>query len=396
MNKEGVTIIQDSKFNEVLMSVKVLITLKKETVTLANVYTQLLGDRSIQYPTKKAMSQAMDLMYGLKFGSRSYSVGKHQVIELTLKGINEKFVDLSLHQSYLDFMKEVFMNPLINENTVKEAIKVVRQNMKRSQESPNTYAIYKAFELAGKDQSFGINMLGYEDDLNLISVADVAAFHQEILKEASTLFYMIGEVEPLAVDFSRPIDSASVTKTHIESIFEFETHNAPQSELIQVYETDIHPHHPLYYPYLIFLAILGQSASSYLFQNIREKNSLSYSIYASQLIYDSLFYISTSIAPENETIVLDLIKAQFKLIAEDTLDLNSAKQYVINRIEASSESASQSLGFEFRNHTLNLNDKPSDVVASFEKVTEAEVKAVLDHIKDPFTFVYRGQNNEEN
>ena len=69
---------------------------------------------------------------------------------------------------------------------------------------------------------------------------------------------------------------------------------------------------------------------------------------------------------------------------------------MINRIEAPSESASPSLGFQFRNHTLNLNDKPSDVVASFEKVTEAEVKAVLDHIKDPFTFVYRGQNNEEN
>src|SRR5690554_3332988 len=395
VNKKGLYRIQDPKFNDVYMSLRLIFDLKYETVTKANLLNYLFSDRLEKYPTKQAITKAHDLLYGSKFSSYTYSIGKYQVIELSLIGINEKFVSEPLHQLYVDLLLETLNRPLINEETLREAKKNVSQAIKRQQENPTHYAIFKAFELAGKGQPFGISTQGYLEEIDDITLDDIKSFHQTLLKDAYKEFYVNGDVKTLDMESMRPLSGTSVIQTDIESKKVFEEQTATQSEIVQIYPVTIDPTHRLYYAYLLFLVILGQSPTSYLFRNIREKESLAYSIYASQLIYDGVFYVMTSVNPSQEDYVLKRIADQFTLIRKDSLNLESAKQYIINKMEGISESPRQSIDFVFRNNRLNLSDSPQELIEAFKKVTEEEVKEVLGHIGSPYTFVYRGVNNEE-
>ncbi len=390
MDKVGIYQINDTKFNEVRMSLRVILDLKKESVTKANVLSQLFSDRLQKYPTKKLITEAQDLAYGMKYSTRTYGVGKYLIIELSLRGINERFVEEKLHEIYVDFILETFKRPLINEETFAEAKKNVNQDIKSATETPNYYAITKAFELAGGDQTFGISLSGYADDLETMTLNDMLNFHERVVNESFTEWYMMGDLGDVYVESMKPLHIPAPVQTNIEADFVFETHDLSQSELVQVYQINIKPGDRLYYPYLLFLGILGQSPSSYLFKNIREKESLCYSIYASQLIYDGLFYISTSFDSNNEAVVLSKISEQFELMKRDDLDLYSAKQYQINKLSGISESTRKSIDFVFRNNRLGMDDTPADLMAAFEKVTEAEVKEVLSLIEKPFIFVYRG------
>ena len=384
-------IIKDAKFNDINIALRIIFPLQREYVSLANIMVELFDDRLVSYPTKKSMTKLMDDLYGARFRSSTYSVGATQVIELQCVGINERFVEEPLHQMYLDTLMMMLREPLINENTVKEAAKNSKQNLIRINEKPNSYAIFKAFEMAGENQTFGLNVFGYTTDYDEVTVADMVDFHQLCLNTFRKEIYVAGDVQKLDIkDFDESTHYQSLTKTVIESRTITQVNASNQSEIVQVYPVLIDPHHRLYYPYLTLLAILGQSPSSLLFQNIREEESLCYSIYASQLIYDGLFYIGSSVKVESEARVVSLIAQQFDEIKKGNFDLPSTKQYLYNRIKGTKETTRGLLDLSFRNNRLQLNDNEATMLDKFSRVSETEILEVLNHIGKPFTFIYKG------
>lgn len=397
--KEGVYLIVDEKFNETLFSLRIQFELSEKTATQANVLSNLFDDRLEKYPTKADMLALTDSLYGVKIASRTYSVGRFQVIEIYLKGINQSYVNEPLHQSYIDLLLEILKHPLIDENTFKEAKKDVAQTLLRIEESPSDYAIFEGFRQAGKGQRFGVNVYGDLEHLNNLSLKDIQNFHEQCVNTYTKELYAVGRIDPKALKIEDIFSASTLSashKTFIQSQSKIDSYPGNQSDIVLVYETDITPQHPSYYPYLVMLAVLGQSPNSLLFQNIREKNSLSYSIYASQLIFDGLFYIATSVSQENENRVMSLINDQFEIIKSGDFNLDAAKNYLINRTSGTSENAKQLLEFHARNVRMKLNDTPQDLINNFSKVTKEDVIASLDHVLSHYTYIYRGTENAEN
>lgn len=398
LNKnKGINIIHDDKFNEVIFSIRIQFPLSEETATLANVMANLFDDRLENYPTKVKMLEKTDNLYGVKTDAKTYSVGKFQVIELSLKGINESFVEENLHQEYIDFLYEMLTQVLINEDTLKEAKKLVAQTFLRIEESPAHFALFESFEKAAHGQLFAVNVYGTKERLDALSLEDVKVFHEACMNTYLKEFYAVGRLdgEDLIYPniFSEPKERAS-HKTHITYGKMVETYPGNQSEIVSLYETDITPDSELYYAYLLMLAVLGQSPTSLLFQNIREKNSLSYSIYASQLIFDGLFYVATSVSEENEEKVLELVAEQFEIIKSGAFDLDASKNFLINRLSGTRENAKQLLEFQARNKRMQLNDTPEDLIEKFRSVTKEDVIQSLNSVKEHYTYIYRGVEDE--
>lgn len=397
-NQTKITSIYDAKYNETRASVRILFPLKKETAVLGNILAQLMNDRLVTHPTKAAMAKRLDDLFGAKVTAKTYAIGQYQVLEIVSIAIADTFVDTSLTQQQLYLMADVLFDVLINPLTLKEAIENIRQTQDRIKEKKNTYATIKAFELAGAHQTFSVNTYGFHDDLEHISVDDMMAFHRMILTQSHRLIYVVGALPEL--DYSRFEKGQSIallevlnpTKVLKETVEDTEV--GVQSELIQVYETDIMPSHEKYAAYLVFVTVLGQLPSSLLFQNIREKHSLAYSIYAGRHIYDGVFYISTSIQATAFEQVVSLIDEQFEIIKNEAVDIEGAKTYLLTSLETVNESQAQQIDTAFRNDILPGVPTTEDLKAKVASLTLQDVKDVLNHVKGPFTYFRRGETHE--
>ena len=113
-NGISVHLINDAKFQEVYMSLKIMFPMEARTNTIANLLSRMMDDRFESCPSKLLMSQRLDMMYGAKTASQTYSVGKYQVIDLGILAIHDDFVKDDLFNRQLEFLSEALYAPLRN------------------------------------------------------------------------------------------------------------------------------------------------------------------------------------------------------------------------------------------------------------------------------------------
>jgi predicted Zn-dependent peptidase len=97
------------------------------------------------------------------------------------------------------------------------------------------------------------------------------------------------------------------------------------------------------FPSHLLNVILGSSMSSRLFQEIREKRGLAYSVYSFSHSHEDsgMLGIYAGISPENIQEVLQLINEQLSIVAQNPIpeaELNSAKEYIRGNMFINAES----------------------------------------------------------
>lgn len=400
-NNTQVNVILDKKFQEVYMSYKVMFPLKARQNTIANLLTRMMSDRLQNTPTKKLMSQKLDLMYGAKSASQTYAVGAYQVIDISTLAINDAFVNNDLTNRQCDFLRESFYTPLLNESTLQEAKHNLHLSFDQIQDQPAHFAMMESFKIAGKGQTMELTSMGLKSDIDSITLDEVMEFHQEIIAFAHKELFIVGDVDSELLDLSGfelgesiPLETV-LLDTRIKSDQVEIKYDGTQTELVLIYETEITPSHPLYSAYLVYIALLGQLPSSLLFQNIREKHSLAYSIYATRRMFDGVFAILTGINDSNLDQTLELIQEQIDSLKTEVNDLESAKSYLILQLEGIKEKQKPWSDHVFRNSVLGVDSDVEDIQKALSQVTQEQVKEVANRVKAPFVFAYRGQQNED-
>ncbi len=391
--------IYESKFNEVLVNLKISFPLKPYQNTMTQLLIRMLGDRTATYPTKKLMQERLDTMYGASVRINSYALGENQIIDMSVKAINSEFVKEDLLELQCELLAEFLYNPLFNESLLNEAKRDLLMYHSRIKENTASYAQIQAFKNAAKGQVFEINSIGEADDVLKVSLEELKDFHQLLVNSFAKDIYIVGHQKSLD-DFSMFSkghgDSLrnSLNATVVEPGYLEQSHAGNQTELIQVYSTDIDPHHELYEAYLVFVAILGQLPSSYLFRYIREEQSLAYRIFASRQVFDGVMYIGTSISDKNLELTQTLIKEQFDKIANEDIEILGAIEFLSSNLQSTSENLKSIGDFSYRNEVLQDPTTIEGVIEKIQKVTIEQVKEVLNHISEPFIFAYRGDKHE--
>ncbi len=399
----GITInyTNDIKFKEIFMSLKIVFEMNPETATTANVLSRMMGDRLEMNPSKQSMSERLDLLYGAQYSSRTYSVGCYQVIDLSTRFIHHSFVNEALLDKQALLLSDLYLSPLLNSETFNEAKKNLKLSLSRIQENPSQYALIEGFKKAGEGQNFGMNSMGDLQHLENLKLDDVKAFHNLCIEQFNKQIFIVGNLdesvnlESFSTGNSTELDYPMLSTKIIEDRVELQ-YEGNQTELVLVYESSITPKDSLYASYLVYVALLGQLPSSLLFQNIREKHSLCYSIYASRQMFDGIFYIATGINDQNTEKTLLLIEEQVEYLKTNTISVNAAVQYLVMQLEGISESQGSIANQEFRNSILNETKDVSELQEDLKLVTSESVMAVAQLTTKPFIFAYRGEKHEEN
>ena len=287
----------------------------------------------------------------------------------------------------LDVLSDILANPSFAPSELKREQNVIVQEIGAVEDAPDDLVFERLNETAFPDQPVGRSILGtpatvrsFDPDKlrhylsrnyrapDMIVAAAGAVDHKDVLAQVEQKFASFtGPAAPLpqAAKFGggTRIESRDLEQVHLALAMQ----GSPLG-------------HPELYSLQVFTAVLGGGMSSRLFQEVREKRGLCYSIYAFHMPYSDTgvfgLYSGTdqSDAPELMQVVVDEIADATATIDESEINRAKAqmKAGLLMALESSGARAEQLA------RQILAYGRPiplDEIVAKIDAVTEASVRA---------------------
>ena len=374
------------KFKDIVLSVRLMGENREPDVTMRNLIAQILIDRCALYPTKGKMTEKCDELYGATVDTKTSSYGNGHCFELRAKTLNNRYAPDEPFDGLLQFVRELFLYPLIDEKTLSEAKTNVLASILRQEDNPSHLSMMKACELGGSGTPLAVSSQGNKKFIDSVNIDELSAYYKKMLNDDQFDIFCVGDVHPDRVlnQLRRTFDflnETNVTQTaYVSEVSPYQegqtAKQIEQTSLTQLYATQTGFGHPRFSSSRLAIVMLGQLPSSLMFQEIREKRSLCYSIYASTIAFDGIMFVSTGISPENTDEVKRLIKVQIDTLKSGEFDdnlLKMAKDMMISSLKSLSDEAPAEINFFYQRLLAGKSTTMDTVLDEINQVTREQI-----------------------
>jgi predicted Zn-dependent peptidase len=236
----------------------------------------------------------------------------------------------------VDLLSDLLLHPRLDPGDVEKERRVVLEEIKMVEDDPDDLIHDLFAQQVWPDHPLGRPILGSRDSLRAIGREDVLAQLRDFYQPDRVIVAAAGDLEHNRVvelvraalgDWqgrSIPVNGSSPVSRH--SVRHEERDSA---QLHLVLGSDGLPYgHEHRYAFFLQNAILGSSMSSRLFQEIREKRGLAYSIYSYQASYQDsgLMAVYAGTSAESYPQVIDLIRAELARLRDEPVDLEEFRR----------------------------------------------------------------------
>ena len=396
--------IQTDKFKDFIISVRFSYPNVEPYVTLSNLLSYMMTDRCLEYPTKQAMSLKMDELFGLSLNTKTSSNGHAHTFEVRIKSLNERYTYFPHLKASTEFLFSAITKPLLNESTFNEAKINLESTLKRIQDKPSYLSLIKACEGVGKDTPLEVFSQGNLKTLSEITLDDVIKFHSMLINEIKPNVLVIGDLNKdsfnqiksiLKFNGSNTIDKTSYkfeAKHHFRSIL---NKQVDQSTLTQIYTTNVEYSDSNYFALRVMIIMLGQLPNSLLFQEVREKRSLCYSISAGSFNFDGVMTVQTGIEHTKKELVEILIEEQINKLKKGQFSLklmSIAKKMFVNGLESMEDDPNAYLNFLFQRSITSNDFNLKESIHKIKKIQKEDIVRVANQLELVSEFMIRGKN----
>jgi len=404
--------IKVDKFKTIKMRVMFRNKIKKDEITIRNFLINILTLSSKKYETKRRLAIEAQDLYAAQVSSYNRRIGSYITTNISLAILNEKYTEKGMLEKSINFLREIIFNPNVeNKKFDSKSFEIVKKDMEMMFESlKEDYSKYSMIRLSDEidpEAPYSYRTVGYEEDLEKINEETLYQYYKNMISNDKVDIYIIGDIDFLEVEriikanfnfrtlkkdnkLDALINCVSSPKK-VKEIKEQEDINqaklAIACKLVDL--TDYERKYPLTLYHLIF----GGSSDSKLFQVIREKHSLAYTISSALSKMDSLLFINGGIAKENYKKTIDLINEQLKAMAKGDFneeDIDKAKQIYLTAIE----NMEDSLGQIVNNYVMMDLTNSDDINTKKEmmgKVTKEEIIEVSKKVKMDTIYFLEGE-----
>jgi predicted Zn-dependent peptidase len=361
---------------------------KLEKIVLAN----MMRKKSAKYDTQEKFTKELDELYGAKFIANTNSIGNVFNFTIVTSVLNTKFTDTNDLKKQVEFTMEVLLNPLINQEVLKDSLYLSKAQNTRKNDNPNTYAMSQLRKFIGKGTHYENSGIFEDEDFEAIDIDRINNAYTNMVKNDRIDIFVFGDVdEQLLIKYisdynfkDRNIELDLKEMITIEKEFNIvETKKISQSTQILVYENNVSENLNEKYQMLTANSMFGQSPTSMLFQEVREKNSLCYSIFSNVYYYEGLLMVITNIDDKNDKIVKDLVELQRENMVSGNFELeqlNSSKLLLCDSLNSSSDEIVSTFYFTLTSILLNKDrdiDEIIDVITAVNKENVVNVFSKL-------------------
>lgn len=322
--------INDEKFKSIYVSYNFTMEVKDKKQFSSNaVLASLMAKSSQKYKSQKEIEKYLNSLYGTTYDVNIEKFGDLYNLEFRMEYINRKFLPNSeeLLDRVLAFLDEMIYSPAnwAEENIEREKEFIIERIKERKDEKLK-YGIQRAEELLCKNEPFGTYLYGEEDVVKNITNEDLKQAYSDILKSCVTIV-VSGNLDGYD-DIDEKMEKVFGTKITEdkdikELVYNNRTEKIEDEEVIEYQDTtqsvlslgltiDGEVTDKDFYVLNLYNAILGTTPSSKLFQNVREKASLAYTVRSRYYRFKDIIVIFAGINKENYEKAVELIKKQIE------------------------------------------------------------------------------------
>ena len=359
--KQGIKthFIKTNKFKTNLFAIFLSVPLDRSTITTNALIPAVLRMGTAKLKTQEDISIELENMYGATLDGGVEKTGDNQIIKFYLETLNDKFLpeQENLSQKSLELMLDVVFNPLIEDGKFKKEHvdsekKTIQRLIEGKIDNKDMYAYTRCVEEMYKDKPYGLYKYGYIEDLENINEENLYEAYKNLINEAKIDIFVSGDFENddiiksikenanivnlIEREDKHNINNEETEKKEKVDINEIsESKDVTQGKLVMGLDIDFYEPDSKY-AMCIYNVILGESATSKMFQNVREKAGLAYSARSTYVRQKNNIFVRAGIEIENYEKALEIIKEQLEDMKNGNFtdeDIENAKKYMIAGIK---------------------------------------------------------------
>lgn len=382
--------ISSNKFSDVSVAIRTQLPLERSTITAYNILVYMLKTKTELFKTKQALISNLNEAYGMKLACGLSSYGADLILTTRIQYIRSDWIE---EEDYIHKVKEitdqVLFHSVLDEASFEEAKYLYRNKLTRILDDPDGLAIYTCLTTLNTNHEISIPIQGSLDDLDQLTLQDIQNVYSAYLKADKHILVCGCLDEEMKTYLERMDSSSKLNSTRsLLPILDYQEEiiekNISQSSIALVYATSTDILSEDYYKMFVMNSLLGQNPTSLLFEEVREKHSLCYSISSYLIQFDGALIITLGTNKENIEKAIDLINQQIQRIIDLDFDpelLNTAKKDCIDSLIVAQDYPFSQIDQRFMDVLLSRDTDRDKKIKNIQKVSLEDVSAAAKKLK---------------
>ena len=403
--KKGITlhVLNTDKFKTNLVAIFLTTKLERETVTANALISAVLRRGTNTMKTQEEISKQLEELYGASFDCGIDKTGDNQVLKFYIETVNDAFLpqaNENILKKSIENILDLIFNPLVENNAFKkEYVEQEKNNMKQRIEgridNKRRYALDRCIEEMYKGKPFGLYRFGYVEDLNNMNEVNLYERYKQLIKQCKIDIFVSGnvkgEVENIITENQNvknleerePSYNKESKKNTVKQGEKIEKMDVMQGKLVVGLDVNSQNEDEKY-NVMIYNTILGGSANSKIFQNVREKANLAYEAGSRYFKYKDNIFVSCGIEISNYEKALNLVKKQLEDMKNGDFteeEVENAKKAIISSIKTIDDEQDTSITYYFGQEMSGNQKSVEEYIERIGKVTKEDIIKVANKVE---------------
>ena len=396
-NNVSLTFLPSDKFKRNRISISFIVPNEKEKATMYAVMPTLMERGYEDYPDMCMFSKKLNAMYGSNFSATTSVVGQNRVMRFTMQGIKNQYCigGENLLSEMTDVLLGVIFRPCVEDGGfISDWLEVekvkLREEIEGEINEKRGYCIKNAQRKFFGDNKNGVERLGYLEDIEGITPQQLYNCYKELVSDSIVeIFVTADEDETITEKFSKAFEGRAnstnavlpvevMPKTEVQTYSE--AMDIVQGKVCLYYTVDRNLTEDERYAMLVASAIYGGTASSRLFKNVREKQSLCYYCAAAYNGFSGSMRVDSGVEHQNCDKVIEAVQKELcDLISGEITqqEIKETKLVLLNSLDAVHDGLHGLEAWYLNEAIRGTWTSPEEVKAKVEAVTEQQIKDVL-------------------
>lgn len=404
--------IKTDIFKTITMKVIFHTPIIKEDITKRNILSDILLQSTKEYKTRRDLTIKSEDLYAADIYTSNQRVGNYIMTSFILQTLNDKYTEENNFEESIKFLHEIIFNPDVEEERFKEdKLELVKSNatlaLNSIKEDAANYSLIRMSEAYDKTSPISYRMTGYLEDLDKINEENLYEYYERMLDNDYVDIFILGDINekellPIIKKYFKfkKVKKRKASyylpnkKPRKRRLFAKETTKNSQSKLAIACPISKMTDYEKNYSLLLANIILGGTGDSKLFKEVREKNSLCYTIKSNYNRLDNLMVINAGIDNVNFDKAVELITKDVQDMKKGKFtdsDINVAKEFYKTSAESLMESPSRIINEVLTEEILGV-EPLSERVRKIEKVTKKDIIRACKKINMDTVFLLEGGN----